>query len=180
MRIEDPDGAWRVSDKDPRIMRRREPDDFGGTYYHLISEGIINNWDGFEVKLAPARWGLDLNRNYPNEWAPEGEQKGAGDYPFSEPETRAEAEFWATHRNIIEARLNLPGGVSPVTGKVEQETGQLEGRTTKIYGGWFSSSDLTENARKLERVVSAPGGGEVEIMIKSERAGTVRTRLELD
>jgi murein tripeptide amidase MpaA len=100
MRIENPDGAWRASDKDPRIMRRREPDDVGGTYYHLISEGLINDWDGHEIKLAPPRHGLDLNRNYPYDWAPEGAQRGAGDYPFSEPETRAEAEFWATHRNI--------------------------------------------------------------------------------
>jgi murein tripeptide amidase MpaA len=33
-------------------------------------------------------------------WAPEGTQYGAGDFPLSEPETRAEAEFWRTHRNI--------------------------------------------------------------------------------
>src|SRR5205823_14904288 len=60
MRIKDEDGAWRVSDKDPRIMRRREPDEYGGTYYHLTSEGLLNSWDGHSIKLAPPRWGLDL------------------------------------------------------------------------------------------------------------------------
>lgn len=100
MRIEDPNGAWRASDKDPRIMVRRAPDEMGGTYYHLVSEGIINDWDGHSIKMAPPREGLDLNRNYPYDWAPEGVQRGAGDYPFSEPETRAEAEFWSGHRNI--------------------------------------------------------------------------------
>lgn len=103
MRIEDPNGAWRASDADPRVLRRREPDDItlpGRVFYHLVPEGIINDWDGHAIKLAPAREGLDLNRNYPHDWAPEGTQRGAGDYPFSEPETRAEAEFWATHRNI--------------------------------------------------------------------------------
>ncbi len=41
-----------------------------------------------------------FNRNYPVYWVPEGEQQGAGDFPFSEPETRAEAEFWANNTNI--------------------------------------------------------------------------------
>ena len=403
MRLEDPDGVWRISDKDPRIMRRREPDDLGGTYYHLVSEGMINNWDGYEIKQAPPRWGLDLNRNYPANWQPEGEQFGAGDYPFSEPETRAEAEFWASHRNIngfltyhtfsgvilrpysghaddhfdthdlevykligergteltgypcvsvfngfaydpkraitgamddyayefygwfgfttelwdppkaagiegrdfikwfkhhseeddlklmkwndeklggkafyawqefdhpqlgkveiggwdtknywtnapaeylpelceqncrftlahalmsprlalkvaevekqatgvykitvvvdnrgflptytskraqqrkvvrpIEAKINLPDGASLVSGKLEQELGQLEGRTNKLFGGWFASGDVTDNRRKLEWVVSAPSGGEVEVTVKSERAGTVRATLNLE
>jgi murein tripeptide amidase MpaA len=31
MRVKDENGAWKVSEKDPRVMRRREPDDFGGT-----------------------------------------------------------------------------------------------------------------------------------------------------
>ena len=100
MRIRDDGGAWKVSDKDPRIMRRREPDDFGGTYYSLLPEGRIRNYDGYEIKIAPSPEGLDFNRNYPFMWEPEGTQWGAGDFPFSEPETRAEAEFWRTHRNI--------------------------------------------------------------------------------
>lgn len=403
MRIEDPDGAWKVSDKDPRLMRRREPDDFGGTYYHLLTEGIINNWDGHEIKLAPSRWGLDLNRNYPYDWVPEGEQSGAGDFPFSEPETRAEAEFWATHRNIngfvtyhtysgvllrpysthpdehfethdlevykligekgteltgypcvsvfhgfaydpkkpmhgamddyafdhfgwygfttelwsplaaagietqewiqwykyhpveddlkllawndekmggkaflpwrefehpqlgkveiggwdtknywqnapteylqemceqhcrftlshalmssrlyfkeaaverqadgvykisavvsnrgflptytskraqarkmvrpMEARLNIPEGGKLISGKIEHEIGQLEGRTNKLYGGWFSSGDATDNQKRLEWVIGAPQGSEAEVVVKSERAGTVRAKLKLE
>jgi murein tripeptide amidase MpaA len=100
MRYKDENGAWKASEKDPRIMRRREPDEFGGTYYSLLPEGLIRNYDGYEIKIAPAPEGLDFNRNYPYMWAPEGTQYGAGDFPLSEPETRAEAEFWRTHRNI--------------------------------------------------------------------------------
>ncbi len=100
MRIEDPCGAWKISEQDPRIMRPREPEEFGGTYYSIMPEGRIRHFDGFEVKLAPDLEGMDFNRNYPHEWVPEGSQPGAGDFPFSEPETRAEAEFWRTHRNI--------------------------------------------------------------------------------
>lgn len=100
MRIKDPNGPWRVSEKDKRVMVKRKPDEFGGEYYSLISEGIINNFDGHEVKLAGPRHGLDLNRNFPYDWAPEGVQSGAGEYPFSEPETRSLAEFWSAHKNI--------------------------------------------------------------------------------
>lgn len=403
MRIENPNGAWRVSDKDPRIMRRREPDDVGGKYYHLISEGLINDWDGHELKMAPPKHGLDLNRNYPYDWAPEGAQRGAGDYPFSEPETRAEAEFWATHRNIngfltyhtfsgvllrpysthpddhfnthdlevykligqrgteltgypcvsvfhgfaydpkepmhgamddyaydfygwfgyttelwdpqkaagieitdwigwlkhhpeeddvklmqwndeklggkafapwrevehpqlgrvevggwdmknywtnappeylqemceqncqftlahaltsprleirradvekeadgvykltvivankgflptytskraqerkivrpTEVTINLPAGGKLLVGKREDEIGHLEGRSNKLYAGWFSSGNLTDNEKRLEWVVRAPQGSEAEVVVKSERAGTVRATLKLD
>jgi len=100
MRIPDPNGAWKRSDKDTRIMRRREIDEEGGTYYHLVTEGLIHNYDGFTIPIAPHRQGLDINRNYPYDWAPEGTEPGSGPYPLSEPETRAEAEFWRTHTNI--------------------------------------------------------------------------------
>ncbi|TMD61594.1 MAG: carboxypeptidase [Chloroflexi bacterium] len=100
MRIKDPNGAWKCSEKDARIMRRREIDEEGGVYYHLVTEGLIRNYDGFTIPIAPRREGLDINRNYPFEWAPQGTEPGSGPYPFSEPETRAEAEFWRTHTNI--------------------------------------------------------------------------------
>ncbi len=100
MRIKDPNGAWKCSEKDSRIMRRREIDEEGGVYYHVVTEGLIRNYDGCTLPIAPGREGLDINRNYPFEWATEGTESGSGPYPLSEPETRAEAEFWRTHTNI--------------------------------------------------------------------------------
>lgn len=100
MRIKDPNGAWKPSEKDSRVMRRRGIDEEGAEYYHVVTEGLIRNYDGYTIPIAPPREGLDINRNYPYEWAPEGTEHGAGPYPFSEPETRAEAEFWRTHTNI--------------------------------------------------------------------------------
>ncbi len=402
MRIKNPNGVYRASDKDHRVMVRRGPDEVGGTYYSLVSEGLINDWDGHEIKMAPPRHGLDLNRNYPYDWAPEGAQRGAGDFPFSEPETRAEAEFWATHRNIngfltyhtfsgvllrpysthpddhfnthdldiykmigergteltgypcvsvfhgfaydpkepmhgamddyaydfygwfgftselwdpqsaagiemkdwiawlkhhpeeddlklikwndekldgkafipwrefdhpqlgkveiggwdmknywtnappqyleeiceqncqftlahalmsprlelrktevekqaegifkitttvankgflptytskraqerkivrpIEARINVPEGGKLIAGKRDHELGQLEGRSNKLYGGWFSSGNVTDNEKRLEWIVRAPSGTQAEVVVKSERAGTIRATLDL-
>ncbi len=93
MRLRDDCGAWKVSEQDQRIMLPREPDEFGGTYYTILCEGLIRNYDGYNIKQAPTLEGIDFNRNYPIEWASEATQKGAGDFPFSEPETCAEAEF---------------------------------------------------------------------------------------
>ncbi|MFM7354679.1 MAG: M14 family metallopeptidase [Microcystis aeruginosa] len=100
MRHKDTCGAWKISDQDPRIMVRREPEEFEGTFYTLLTEGLIRDYDGYNFTTAPTLEGLDFNRNYPVYWVPEGEQQGAGDFPFSEPETRAEAEFWANNTNI--------------------------------------------------------------------------------
>jgi murein tripeptide amidase MpaA len=100
MRVPDPDGGWKVSEKDPRLMRRRGPDEFGGSYYRVYSEGRIRNYDGLTVKIAPPAQGLDFNRNFPYIWAPEGQQRGAGPFPGSEPETRAAIAFLSGHLNV--------------------------------------------------------------------------------
>lgn len=100
MRIEDPDGGWKVSEKDPRLMRRRAPDEHGGVYYRVYTEGSVRGYDGYQLKVAPPAQGLDFNRNFPYIWAPEGEQHGAGPFPASEPEVRAAVAFLSAHLNV--------------------------------------------------------------------------------
>jgi hypothetical protein len=55
------------------------------------------------INLAKRKEGLDLNRNYPSGWRIEGEQYGAGPYPTSEPEIRAQVDFICKHPNITGA-----------------------------------------------------------------------------
>lgn len=105
MRVPDPNGVWKVSDLDPRLMKRREPGETGGTYYRMVPEGEIHNYDGISLRPRARKEGLDLNRNYPNGWRMESEQHGAGDFPASEPEVRAAIE-------AIVARPNICGGVA--------------------------------------------------------------------
>jgi len=100
MRIEDPNGVWKPMDKDPRIMVKRTPSDFGGTYYNVYPEGEIIGYDGVNIKMAEEKWGLDFNRNYPLGWFPENRQPGAGKYPLSNPEIKAVADFVISHPNI--------------------------------------------------------------------------------
>jgi murein tripeptide amidase MpaA len=100
MRIADPGGGWKVSPKDARLLVPRAFDDAEGTFYRVHPEGLIRNFDGVEIKEAPSKHGLDFNRNFPANWAVQSKQKGAGEYPFSEPETRAIGNFVLKHPNI--------------------------------------------------------------------------------
>jgi murein tripeptide amidase MpaA len=105
MRIPDPNGDWKVSPLDSRLMAKRDLDeatnpDGGGTYYRLLPEGLLEDFDGYVMREARDLQGLDFNRNFPYEWKPENEQYGAGPYPTSEPEIRTLAEFVTSHLNI--------------------------------------------------------------------------------
>lgn len=73
--------------------------------YELYSEGVDNDGDGRFNEDGVG--GLDLHRNYPENWRPMTEatgrgqtQGGAGEFPLSEPETRAVFSFLMTHPNV--------------------------------------------------------------------------------
>ena len=101
MRVEDPNGEWRVSEKDPRLLVPRAPDEAGGTYYRLYREGLFEDYDGFERKIAKPFQGLDMNRQYPYYWREDAEQRGAGPYPLSEPESRAHVDAILARKNVF-------------------------------------------------------------------------------
>jgi murein tripeptide amidase MpaA len=100
MRMKDPNGPWKKHPSEPRLMVRRDPVETGGEYYRIVSEGRVKNFDGFNLPVARTKQGLDLNRNFPEEWRPESKQLGAGDFPTSEPEVRNCVEFINKHRNV--------------------------------------------------------------------------------
>ena len=55
MRIPDPNGAWKVSSEDPRLMVRRDPTETGGEYYRLLPEGTLENYDGVTIDIQPRK-----------------------------------------------------------------------------------------------------------------------------
>jgi murein tripeptide amidase MpaA len=108
MRLKDLHGHWKPHPQDARMMVRREPTEVGGEYYRIVPEGRFvkpEAFDGARIKVNKPAQGLDLNRNFPEQWRQEYEQLGAGDYPTSEPEVKAVVDFFIQHPNIC-------GGVS--------------------------------------------------------------------
>jgi murein tripeptide amidase MpaA len=101
MRVEDPAGEWKVSDRDARLMVLRKPGEIdAGPYYRLYREGVVRgDWDGVHFDIQKPRDG-NMNRNYPAGWISGERQYGAGDYPLSEPEAMATARFILEHPNI--------------------------------------------------------------------------------
>ena len=100
MRIRDPHGSWKPHPQDARVLVPREPGEHGGTYYRVIPEGTLKQYDGLRIDVNKDVEGLDLNRNFPAYWRQEFEQAGAGPYPASEPEVRAMVDFVTKHPNI--------------------------------------------------------------------------------
>jgi hypothetical protein len=97
MRRRSPEGRWKLSPEDPRVLIRAAPGEPGG-YELLGTEGIDNDGDG-EVNEDPPG-GYDMNRNWPADWQPPHVQNGAGEFPLSWPETRAVADFLIDHPNV--------------------------------------------------------------------------------
>jgi len=98
MRVKNANGIWMISPDDRRMIRRRRETDTTGDFYDLYSEGIDDDGDGSYNE--DGKGGIDMNRNFPRNWGLEFEQRGAGPFPLSEPETRATIEFINSHRNI--------------------------------------------------------------------------------
>jgi len=99
MRQEHPDGPFVADPKDKRLLIRRRKD-HKPPYYRSIPEGMIHEWDGTDNLKVEGRV-FDWNRNWSYDWRPEPEQWGAGDYPFSEKEMRALADFLYSRPNIF-------------------------------------------------------------------------------
>ena len=98
IRVPDPDGIWVADPSDDRIMMRDPEIQRAGLRFSTMREGVDNDSDG-EIN-EDGLGGLDMNRNFPRNWERVHLQPGAGDYPLSEPETRAAAAFINAHRNI--------------------------------------------------------------------------------
>ena len=89
------------------------------------------------------------------------------------------AEARKQSRGVV-GEITLPKGATLVSGKLREVAGELEGRAYKhTLMSFWTDTTPTADKTKLEWVVKAPDGGEVELVIKHEKAGTVRAKIKL-
>jgi murein tripeptide amidase MpaA len=106
MRQPDPDGPWKRSTVEPRLLVRRDPDEYGGDYFRLFVEGEVVGYDGLSVPIAPVYEGLDLAANFHSDWQDMPRRSTtAGGYGGSEPEI-------AALKRAVEDRPNITAYVS--------------------------------------------------------------------
>ena len=154
MRKKVPDGRFKVSPDDPRLLIPVKPGE-KGDYDVLGLEGIDNDGDGAINEDPPG--GYDQNRNWPADWQPEHIQGGAGDFPLSWPETRCVADFILGHPNIagVQAFHNAGGMILRGPGhpsrqanypagddRVAEEIGAVGARMIPFYRNFVIYRDL--------------------------------------
>lgn len=104
MRYKDPQGDYVIDSRDAS-GRSMKFVGAGKGEYKVVSEGLDQDGDGRIGEDGIG--GLDLHRNYPENWRPSKEvtgrgwtQNGAGEYPLSEVETRAVVSFLLANPHI--------------------------------------------------------------------------------
>lgn len=124
-------GDYILDPDDERIMVRVGREDrikLGADWVMLGGEGYDNDGDGRVNEDGPG--GYDMNRNWPAGWMPGYIQYGAGDFPFSFPETEAIGRFVMAHPNIAAVQsFHNSGGM------------MLRGPGTKGRTDYFPSAD---------------------------------------
>ena len=107
MRWKHPAGSWVADPEHPLAMRPRTIDDDPADAWFRCQEGRFIAWDGVRWTQAPLKHGLDLNRNFPSNWAPfEMFGMDSGQYPGSAPESAAIMRTVADRPNIAAAVTN--------------------------------------------------------------------------
>lgn len=112
MRIKDPDGQFKISELDPRLVVAKKSTDFNvpaAKSYRLMVEGLFHHYDGFS-KSQKTLWGMDLNRQSPAQFHPK--EHGAGPIPMYLPEAKILVDAILRRPNIVSVQTHHSyGGV---------------------------------------------------------------------
>ncbi len=146
IKVEPGKGTHRLSDTGERLVPIQKniegkPDEVGD-YKYIGEEGVDNDGDGRYNEDQGG--GYDANRDWGAYWQPNYIQRGAGEYPFYWPESRAIRDFFYAHPNIagLQAFHNTGGMM-------------LRGPGAELHGE-YPSSDLQvydEIGRKGEKII---------------------------
>ncbi len=100
-RYKDPEGGYVIDDVDPRVMvRLARGAETTKDRYSVVREDRDNDGDG--RRGEDSERGIDVNRNFPEGWyGDDNEKAGSGYYAASAPESRAILEFFTNNTNIL-------------------------------------------------------------------------------
>lgn len=135
IKVEPGEGTHRMSDIGDRLVPiakniEGKPDELGD--YKLIGqEGVDNDGDGRYNEDGGG--GYDPNRDWPIYWQPRYIQSGAGDFPFSWPESRNTREFFYSHPNIAGAQAFHNSGGMILRGPGAQLRGEYDRSDMAVY-----------------------------------------------
>jgi hypothetical protein len=96
MRVEDPEGTYIISDKDPRIMVKADPAKGERGKYKLYPEGLDNDGDGEINEDGPG--GINVGINFPHLF--KSNLKESGLWPGESPEAYGAMKFIFNHPDI--------------------------------------------------------------------------------
>jgi hypothetical protein len=146
IKVEPGQGTHRLSDTGERLVPIQKniegkPDEVGD-YKYIGQEGVDNDGDGRYNEDQGG--GYDANRDWGAYWQPNYIQRGAADYPFYWPESRAIRDFFYAHPNIagLQAFHNTGGMM-------------LRGPGAELHGE-YPASDLQvydEIGQKGEKII---------------------------
>lgn len=114
MRWKHPAGLFVPDEQLPMIMRPRRLTDSPDNAYFVCQEGTFLHFDESGRVMAPAQFGLDLNRNFPVHWTPFAQfGMDGGEFALSEPESRAMVDAVQNRPNVCAAVSNhtYTGGI---------------------------------------------------------------------
>ena len=76
--------------------------------------------------------------------------------------------------------ISLPKGATLVSGKLREVVGELEGRAYKhTLMSFWTDTTPTADRTKFAWVIRATKGASVDVVVKHEKAGTVRVKIKL-
>lgn len=100
MRYKDRNGPWKPHPSEERLMVARSPQDLDGEFWRVLPEGLIEGFDGENIKVKPALEGVDFGVFFPDDrLVDEGEQN-----KNTEPELVSEVLDYVKE---IKARPNI-------------------------------------------------------------------------
>ncbi len=133
MRLRDPNGPWKTSTADPRLLVPRDPDESGGDYWRVLPEGTIADYDGATIGDPGPLEALDFGMNFPGDQGNTPQARQSGAFPGSEPEVGAYVAAIAARPNIVaHVTCHTFGGLvlTPPVNMGEK----LPGSDRRIYG----------------------------------------------